>query len=240
MQIASRTRPLVLGHRGASAHATGNTLEAFRLAVEHCADGVELDVRFTSDLSIIVHHDPGLHDFGVFAHRTLGELRDFAPGVPTLDEAASVLADLLIDIEIKNDPTQPDFDPEHRMAEAVVAWLTATGRTGRTIVSSFNPVTIDRVRLLDPELETGQLLDAFARPTEVVADAADRGHRWLIPSKRHFRKGGAELAAAAHDAGLAVAAWTVDSPRVLRRLDADGVDAVISNDPRHALSVYEG
>ncbi len=238
VQIASRTRPLVLGHRGASAHAPDNTLEAFRLAVDHGADGVELDVRFTADGAIIVHHDPGLHDFGVFAHRTLEELRSFAPDVPTLEEAAAVLGDVLIDVEIKNDPAQPDHDPAHRMADAVVEW--AVARSGRTIVSSFNPVTIDRVRSLDQALETGRLLDAFTQPSTEIGRVAGGGHGWLMPSRRHVRTGGAALVTAAHDAGLAVAVWTVDSARLLRKFDATGVDAVITNDPRRALAVYSG
>ena len=36
----------------------------------------------------------------------------------------------------------------------------------------------------------------------------------------------------AHAAGAAVWAWTVDDPDELARLDAAGVDAVITNDPR--------
>ncbi|MDQ1532382.1 MAG: Glycerophosphoryl diester phosphodiesterase family, partial [Actinomycetota bacterium] len=36
-------RPLVLAHRGASRRAPENTLEAFRLAGELGADGVDLD-----------------------------------------------------------------------------------------------------------------------------------------------------------------------------------------------------
>jgi glycerophosphoryl diester phosphodiesterase len=36
----------------------------------------------------------------------------------------------------------------------------------------------------------------------------------------------------AHELGVAVWAWTVDDAGELARLDAAGVDAVISNDPR--------
>lgn len=40
---------LVWAHRGASGYAPENTLEAFRMAVEMGADGVELDVQLTKD-----------------------------------------------------------------------------------------------------------------------------------------------------------------------------------------------
>ena len=39
----------VWAHRGASAYAPENTLEAFRLAAEMGADGVELDVQLSRD-----------------------------------------------------------------------------------------------------------------------------------------------------------------------------------------------
>src|SRR5512138_1004030 len=50
-------RPLVLGHRGASADAPENTLAAFRLAVDQGADGVELDVWRCATGEVVVHHD---------------------------------------------------------------------------------------------------------------------------------------------------------------------------------------
>src|SRR4029453_13086438 len=50
-------RPLVLGHRGASADAPENTLAAFRLARAQGADGVELDVRRCATGEVVVIHD---------------------------------------------------------------------------------------------------------------------------------------------------------------------------------------
>ncbi|MBN1248085.1 MAG: glycerophosphodiester phosphodiesterase, partial [Anaerolineae bacterium] len=50
-------RPLVIGHRGASAHAPENTLAAFRLARDAGADGVELDVHLTADgVPVVIHN----------------------------------------------------------------------------------------------------------------------------------------------------------------------------------------
>ncbi|HSB43197.1 MAG TPA: glycerophosphodiester phosphodiesterase family protein, partial [Methylomirabilota bacterium] len=42
-------RPLVIGHRGASADAPENTIAAFELALEQGADGIELGVHLSSD-----------------------------------------------------------------------------------------------------------------------------------------------------------------------------------------------
>ena len=47
----------VWAHRGASAYAPENTLEAFQLAVTQQADGVELDVQMTKDEKLVVIHD---------------------------------------------------------------------------------------------------------------------------------------------------------------------------------------
>ena len=63
----------IFAHRGASAYAPENTLEAFRLAMEQGADGIELDVQLTKDGVPVVIHDeridrvsrcPGLHPGG--------------------------------------------------------------------------------------------------------------------------------------------------------------------------------
>ena len=47
----------IWAHRGASGYAPENTLEAFALAVESKADGIELDVQLTKDKKLIVIHD---------------------------------------------------------------------------------------------------------------------------------------------------------------------------------------
>ncbi|WP_102691432.1 glycerophosphodiester phosphodiesterase [Rummeliibacillus pycnus] len=54
------SRPLVFAHRGASANAIENSLEAFDLALEMKADGIELDIQTTKDDIPIVIHDLNL------------------------------------------------------------------------------------------------------------------------------------------------------------------------------------
>ena len=50
-------KTLVWAHRGASAYAPENTLEAFQKAVDLKADGIELDVQMTKDGTLVVIHD---------------------------------------------------------------------------------------------------------------------------------------------------------------------------------------
>lgn len=231
-------RPLVLGHRGASAHAGDNTVEAFRLAVDHGADGVELDVRFTADEAVILSHDPSTPGFGVFADRSFADLRTELPHVPTLDEGAAVLGDLVINVEIKNDPTEPDFDPDHRMADHIAAWVAAGDRYGRCVVTSFNPDTVARVRFVDERIVTGQLLDRTADLADDIPAAAAAGHDYVAVHKRLLRAKPAKAVDLAAKHGLGVAVWTVDGPRVLNRLRQAGVAAVIANDPGAVLELY--
>lgn len=51
------TRPLVLGHRGASGSRPELTAAALRLAAEQDADGIEIDVVPTRDGALVVRHD---------------------------------------------------------------------------------------------------------------------------------------------------------------------------------------
>jgi Glycerophosphoryl diester phosphodiesterase len=103
-------RPLVLAHRGACKRAPENTIEAFRLAAELGADGVELDARRTADGVIVVSHDPVIEGFGLLVEHPFATLRAEVPSVPTLEEVLALLTgtlDLLVNIEIKCFPTSP-------------------------------------------------------------------------------------------------------------------------------------
>src|SRR3954469_3561814 len=80
LPVMSR-RPLVLGHRGASAAAPENTVAAFVRARELGADGVELDVRRAADDVLVVHHDPHVEGFGVIVGAPFAELRAARPSV---------------------------------------------------------------------------------------------------------------------------------------------------------------
>src|SRR3712207_1049608 len=116
--------PVNLAHRGASALAPENTIEAFRLAVETGAGGLELDVHMTRDGHIVVIHDATVdrttNGSGAVSEMTLHDLRGFDAGyhfspdggpsrpyrgrsvrVPTLGEVLEEFPEVAVNIEIK-------------------------------------------------------------------------------------------------------------------------------------------
>ncbi len=50
-------QPVVVAHRGASAHRAEHTLAAYALAIEQGADGLECDVRLSRDGHLVCVHD---------------------------------------------------------------------------------------------------------------------------------------------------------------------------------------
>ena len=110
-----RQETKIWGHRGASGYAPENTLEAFRLAAQMGADGVELDVQLTKDGEIVVIHDEWIDRVsdgsGLVVNYTLEELKQFnfnkthpeyanVCRIPTLREVLEELKDTGLIINI--------------------------------------------------------------------------------------------------------------------------------------------
>lgn len=219
---------LVVAHRGASAALPDNSLVAFERAVQLVSDGVELDVRRTADGELALCHDPRLAD-----GRSVSTVRaaDLPPDVPLLPAALDVLRPLsVVNVEIKNQPTEPDFDPDELVAAQVVELLADRGEldSGRYLVSSFHLGTVDRVHELAPTLATAWLMVAIDDLPRVIDTCVRHGHVAIHP---HHAFVDEVVVAAAHEAGLAVNTWTCDDPDRIRQLAALGVDAVVTNTP---------
>ncbi len=60
MRRRNAKRPLIFAHRGTCKVAPENTLPAFQAALDLGADGIELDVQFSSDGKLVVLHNPTL------------------------------------------------------------------------------------------------------------------------------------------------------------------------------------
>ncbi len=225
-----KDRPLIIAHRGASARHPENTLAAFAAAGPLGADAVELDARRTADGQVIVHHDAHLPD-----GRTIVEVAtaDLPPSVPTLAAALDACADLVVNIEVKNLPGEPDFDPDEVVADAVLVEVAGRGRDAQWLISSFHRPTIDLVRARAPHLATA-VLHVHIDGATALAEAVAHGHGALHPWSGWVTE---ELVAAAHARGVVVNAWTVDDPDEMARLAGWGVDGIVTNVPDVALGV---
>ena len=67
--FVAMNRPLIIGHRGASAVAPENTMAAFREAIATGSDGIEFDVRLSRDGVPVIIHDNNLRRTSGLAHR---------------------------------------------------------------------------------------------------------------------------------------------------------------------------
>ena len=231
--FGSGARTVVLAHRGGTGPWRENTVEAFRGALAVGADGVELDVRRTQDGALVVHHDAAVEGSGPVHDRRRDELPAW---LPTLGDALAACDGAVVNVEIKNFPTDAAFDQGHRVS-AAVAGLLGAGAAGpgpwpaAVVVSSFWPDTLAALRdaaqrrdLAVPAL--GLLVHPSLEPGPALDSAVAIGCAALHPHHRHVDP---DLVSAAHGRGLAVVTWTVNDPADLDAVVDAGVDAVITD-----------
>ena len=234
-------RVRILGHRGFS--GTGrveNTAGAVSAALATGADGVEVDLRICADGRLLAVHDPDLNrvaglpvDVASLSASTLRELvlRD-GSRLATVPELVGAAGRSTLVLEIKSPPAGGATRAE---VAAAVAWeLSLLGvPTSQLTVSSFDLEIISRTRrhlrgLGAPRFAL--LGTPLTQPTALLRRALearlDEIHPHFLPLLADRR-----VVAAAHACGVGVTAWTVNTPRQAWRLQALGVDAVITDVP---------
>jgi glycerophosphoryl diester phosphodiesterase len=234
---------LIVAHRGASREQPENTMAAFEAAVDAGAGAVEFDVRVTADGHAVVLHDATVDrttdGSGLVRGMTLDAVKRLriAGGtaeVPTLGEVLRALSGrVAVDIEIKNVPGEPDFEPDREQAVQLVhAALDDVAFVGDVIVSSFNPLSLAASLRMQPDVPTGLLTSADVDVEAAIGFVADQGFRWTLPYVGRLRDAADRAALAAHAAGLLLGTWITDDPSQAIALFDAGVDAVATNDPR--------
>ena len=219
----------VIAHRGASRAERENTVEAFRRAATMGAQAVELDVRRSRDGVLVVHHNPHVPDGRLIVGTDAAEM---PAHVPTLGVALDACDGMWVNIEIKNDRSEPDFDPSDSIADETIAHLLARAEDHRWLISSFRIETVDRCRSLTPRVRTAWLTSEV--PEHAVELLLERGHSALNPWVRTLTS---DVVDACHAAGLQVNTWTCDDPDRMRELIRWGIDGICTNVPDVALAV---
>jgi glycerophosphoryl diester phosphodiesterase len=236
----------VFAHRGARIVAPENTLPAFQAALDMGADGIELDVQRSADGQLVIMHnytvEATTNGQGRVADLTAAQLAaldagsSFNPsfagvGVPTLAQVFDLVGHRCrVNVEIKSQ--DPWGGPE---VELVATMIRDRKLYDQVIVSSFNPVTLIKLRWFDPQVALGLLYYGQPLPPH-LADA------WFSPIMRpealhpHFALVDAAYMAWAKGIPAAVNVWTVNDAEEARRLAALGVDTIITDVPDHIMA----
>jgi glycerophosphoryl diester phosphodiesterase len=258
-QTISKTPPLIIGHRGASALAPENTLASFKRALEDGAAGVELDVRLASDGVPVVIHDAtlqrtGNHE-GSVARSTSAELGQTDVGswfnhthpqfaraeysrqfVPTLDQVFDLFkkratrADIIY-VEMKTDKRK---DTYVELAAAVVQLVNDRNLRRHVVVVSFNLKAVAEIRRIDSHIVTGALFEPQRNPVKTI-----RKHPMITAAVDsgadqillHWLIASRRLVELAAQSNLLPVVWTVDDPKWIRRSTDLRIHALITNNP---------
>lgn len=231
------TRPIVIGHRGASSEVPENTLASFRRAGEQGADAVEMDVHLSRDgVPVVIHDHLLLRTTGVqgrVEQKTVEELKHLDAGkffnpkfagerIPTLEEAALEFQGRLF-VEVKDSPWS---------VPVVLDTLKRAGALGRATVISFHPLILRQVRRAPTAL-----LVADESP-----DFLKRPLGWWLSKARAvapFYTLADGMLDAAKRRGLPVYPWTVDSIGIARKLMERGAAGVITNRPGRMVKLRD-
>lgn len=226
-------------HRGLSAIEPENTLPAFKAACEAKYNYVEFDIEPTSDGKWIVMHDDDLrrttNGHGKITERTLAEVSALKIDnganienytdlrVPTFEETMALL-----------DRYYPNTKPmieiksigKNNLDSLIEFFKDYAARVRSTIVISFDKDIIDTLYKECPEqtywLLTSELSD------EAVDFCKNHGNMRAAFNGNNAKNTDSVINAAI-DAGIPLAAWTVDSPDTLKNLYDLGVRYFTTN-----------
>lgn len=246
-------RPRLFAHRGSSADFPENTLPAFAHAVAAGLDYLELDVWASRDGVVVVHHDASLErtcgiNQSIYNVR-MDELRHVDAGcnftldkgasfpfrgkgisVPTLMEILEEFRDTFINIEIKQ-----STPPIERLVVEAVQRCKADARV---LIASEHDQVLERLRPLCPHIPTNlgrqETTEFFQRLAAGRLNGYQpRGNALQIPLQWQGRKLiEAPVLEAAHQLGLEVHVWTINSTEDMAELLSLGVDGLMSDHSR--------
>jgi glycerophosphoryl diester phosphodiesterase len=221
---------LRIGHRGAAALAPPNTIAAVEAALEHGVDLIELDVFGRPDKTLVLGH----------SRRELGD------EPVTLEDVFAFLAESAPETGLVADVKGAGWE------QGLVQALRRHGLVERTVVSTSDVRSLQAFRHIEPCLARsrtyprGRLFLGRRRTGIPVGRPVLVAMRLSLPYRIAGLIGEVEASAVTlkhhvvsrqvvercHELGVAVFAWTVNDPTLFRRLEALGVDGVISDDPR--------
>lgn len=223
--------PILFAHRGASGYAPGNTIEAFRLAVELGATGLETDTWLSADGVPMLVHDRTYRRprrrVSVTASTAASMRLDGIPSLADLYEAVGVDRPISIDLQ----------HPE--VAGPVVTTAARAGALDRLYVCTDDLAPLAAVRRLDERVHlvysTRPRRERGGLPARLTVLAAS-GIEVLNMTWRDWSP---ELLARTRDLGLRPFGWDAHTPGGIERALDLGVDGIYSDYPDLLVAAAE-
>lgn len=246
----------VISHRGANIYAPQNTLSAFKKSAQIGVDGFETDVHVTKDGELVICHNYTIDETsdgeGKISEMTLSQLRKrdfgnyFSPKfkgekIPTVDEFLSLVE--TTDISILNIELKSPKETETGIVKETIRLVKEHGLFDKLIISSFDSKLLVEAKEIDEKCKTGFLycfnsksaytqvkLNRYVDFAKSIGADALHPHYVFVDEKYVYN---------AHNAGIMVNPWTVDSAKVIERMIKCGVDSLITNYPDVANGIIE-
>jgi glycerophosphoryl diester phosphodiesterase len=232
----------IFAHRGASKHAPENTMAAFQLAYELQADGIETDVQLTKDqVPVLMHDEHTRRTTGGSRYvkdLTWNELKQLDCGswfdkkyegtpVVTLETFLQWIKDkpLYLNIELKNNKI------DYKHLEAIVfEQVKHVQLLEKTILSTFNPASIRRMKRLSCETEIAFLTSRGGRHS--AARARELGAHAIHIKYRLLNQ---RLISECRKENMPVRVYTVNRPAKMKKCFKTGCDAIITDVPEKGI-----
>jgi glycerophosphoryl diester phosphodiesterase len=241
--------PLVIAHRGASAHAPENTLSAFDAAIHLKADMIEFDTKLSADEQVVIIHDQTVDrttdGTGYVGDLPLAALKELDASthfpdfphkepIPTLEEAIKTFrGKILFNIELSNYKSPLDSLPI-KVAELILHFSIVD----QVLVSSFHPLPLRRFHQLLPSVPIGFLakrgLSGFLSRSRLGKALVP--YQALHPEKSDLSP---NMVKSAQQSGMRVHPYVINEYDEIARLLSLGIDGIITDFPLLARQVIE-
>ena len=247
---------LLFAHRGARTERPENTLIAFRHALDLGADALELDVHYTRDHVVVVHHDPTLErssglpvflrdvDWPALQHVDVGHtFKDEHGGIPFAGTRMARLEDVLD--EFPGVALNVDLKPDSpALCDAVLSMLRRRRATENVRLASFSTRNLLRVRRAGYEGETsygprGVLLLATGARL-LLGRLGELAHAAQVPTHYgRLRLDTPRFLREVKKTGAKTHFWTINDPAEAERLLRLGADGLVTDDVRAIKPVFD-
>ncbi len=237
--------PSIIAHKARNAAYSPNTIEAIESLLAKGIVGIEIDIQQTKDGIPVLFHgldlSEGTSGNGAIKYKTLSELKDIKPAIPTLEEVlVRFCGKSFMFLDIKS------FDVfDQTLTGKVVELIKDVKCENSVIVDALNPAILWKVRALTDQIPVSLSIventTATNEESQEQLDSIPFFLRWrfvhnimravFLPDFISVRYTIPEdQLQKLSRLGYPLVAWTVDDQKTAEELLRNGVQSIMTND----------